>query len=99
MRTRVFFLLLAATSTLSMVTSYSQSPAPIVVQAAPTATNVVQAPAPAQASSDATAANLKVLRALKAGNEEILKKQKAALETLDELQKAADQIKVYSKRT
>jgi hypothetical protein len=40
-----------------------------------------------------------MLRDLKAANEETISKQKAALEKLDEMQKAADQIKLYSKRT
>ena len=43
-------------------------------------------------------ATLKSLRDTKAANEEILKKQQATLEALDELQKAADQIKIFSKR-
>ena len=50
-------------------------------------------------ATDTTASNLKALRDFKAANDEILKKQKTALETLDELQKAADQIKMYTKRT
>ena len=39
-----------------------------------------------------------MLQEIKAANEEMLKKQEAALQQLDELQKAADEIKVFSKR-
>ena len=75
----------------------AQAPMPIVT---PVATKVVQAPASAIATvTDTTASNLKALRDFKAANDEILKRQKTALETLDELQKAADQIKMYTKRT
>jgi hypothetical protein len=85
-------------ATLMLVTAYAQSPAPVVVQAAsPIPTKVV--PTPVAVTTDATAANLKVLRELKAANEAILSKQKAALETIDELQKTADQIKFYTSRT
>jgi hypothetical protein len=87
MRAGIFSLLFAALAMLSTLTSYSQSPAPVVPPANPAVT------------SEATAANLKVLRELKAANEETLKKQKATLATLDELQKAADQIKIFAKRT
>jgi hypothetical protein len=95
MRARISLFFLALTAVLSIATLYPQSPAPVIVQAAPTAPKVVQVPA----VGDATAANLKMLRELKAANEETLKKQEAALQTLDELQKAADQIKLYTKRS
>jgi len=44
------------------------------------------------------AENIKELQELKAQNDEILKQQQAALEALDELQKEADQMRIYSKR-
>jgi len=44
------------------------------------------------------AANIKQLQELKALNDEILKQQQAALDALDELQKDAEQIRIYSKR-
>lgn len=46
----------------------------------------------------AMAENIKQLQELKAQNDEILKQQQAALDALDELQKEADQIRIYSKR-
>jgi hypothetical protein len=42
---------------------------------------------------------IKLLEEVRAANAETLKKQQAALERLDELQKAADQLKVYAKRS
>ena len=44
------------------------------------------------------AENIKQLQELKAQNDEILKQQQAALEALDDLQKEADQMRIYSKR-
>jgi hypothetical protein len=44
------------------------------------------------------AANIKELEELKAQNEEILKQQQAALDQLDDLQKEADQLRIFSKR-
>lgn len=44
------------------------------------------------------AANIMELQELKTQNEEILKEQQAALDTLEQLEKDADQIKIFSKR-
>jgi len=44
------------------------------------------------------AENIKELQELNAQNDEILKQQQAALEALDDLQKEADQMRIYSKR-
>ena len=41
---------------------------------------------------------LKALQAMKAANEEILKQQIATLEKLDEIEKAANEIRIYTKR-
>ena len=66
------------------------------------------APAPMQAATPALvpdakqqaemAENIKQLQELKAQNDEILKQQQAALEALDDLQREADQMRIYSKR-
>jgi Skp family chaperone for outer membrane proteins len=69
---------------------------PVVPAAAPVVAPVAQA-APAAASASSQAA-LQLLQAMKAANEETLKKQEATLQQLDELQKAADQIKIFGKR-
>lgn len=75
----------------------AQTPAPIIVQAmtpeSATATRV--APAPAAPATDAT---LKLLEEIKAANAAVLSKQTETLQQLDELQKAADQIRIFSKR-
>jgi hypothetical protein len=39
-----------------------------------------------------------MLQQMKVANEDILKKQEATLQRLDEIQKAAEQLKVFSKR-
>ncbi len=91
------YLYLFATAMLAITPLFAQAPMPIVT---PVPTKVVQAPAPAAAiTTDTSTSNLKALRDFKAANDEILKRQKTALETLDELQKAADQIKMYTKRS
>jgi hypothetical protein len=92
-----FYPYLFAVALLATTPLFAQAPMPIVT---PMPTKVVQAPAPAAVTTtDTTASNLKALRDFKAANDEILKRQKTALETLDELQKAADQIKMYTKRS
>lgn len=77
------------------------SPALMVVQAA----NAPAAPAMAKTvagapekSSSSLQTAIKALRQAKAANDETLKKQEAMLEQLDELQKAAEQLKVFAKR-
>ena len=76
----------------------AQSQAPIVVPAA--APNAA-APrvAPANPNSESTAAMLKVLQDMKTANEQTLKKQGAALQQLDELEKVAEQIRLYTRRS
>ena len=74
----------------------AQTQAPLVVQAAtapaPMARSATQ---PAGASSDAA---LKALQAMKAANDELIRKQTATLQQLDEMEKAAAQIKIFTKR-
>lgn len=97
MRVRIlfFFPVLLALSAVS-----AQSPTPIVVQAASattvTSTSSKSAPTPTDAYSIPEA--IKLLEQIKAANEEVLAKQKAALERLDELQDAADQLRIFAKR-
>jgi hypothetical protein len=86
---------------MSVFAAKAQSPAPIVVQAASAATvssNSATTSPPAAQDSEALQAALKSLQEIKATNEETLKKQEAALQQLDELQKAADQVKIFGKR-
>jgi hypothetical protein len=66
------------------------------VAAAPAAT--AGTPAAAQ-DPKALQSTLQTLQKMKAANEDTLKRQEAVLQQLDELQKAADQIKIFSHRT
>ena len=64
----------------------AQTPAPVATAAA--TVDTVSMPAA-----------LKLLQEMKAANAETLKKQEATLQQLEELQKAAEEIKVFSKRS
>ena len=75
----------------------AQSPIPVIVPAVTPAAAPKAATTPA--SADSAAAVLKILQEMKAANEEILRKQTATLEQLDELEKLAEQIKIYTKRS
>jgi hypothetical protein len=75
----------------------AQSPTPVIVPAATSAVASAQGPASLDNTGSLQAA-LKMLQEMKAANEETLRKQAAMLEQLDELEKAADQLRVYSKR-
>ncbi len=74
----------------------AQSPAPAVVQAVspPRAVGPATAPAGAMAPSS----TLQLLQEMKAVNDEVLKKQLATLQQLEEIEKSAEQIKIYTKR-
>ena len=76
----------------------AQSPTPIVIQAtsATAATSTTSVPATTDVHSIPDAINL--LEQIEAANDEVLAKQKAALERLDELQDAADQLRIFVKR-
>lgn len=90
-------LILSITAAAILVsTSDAQTPMPIVVPAMTPAT--AQSPAAAAVTTTATKTTLKALQAIKAANDEILKQQTATLEKLDEIEKAANEIRVYSKR-
>ena len=83
-------------ATLIVSTSNAQTPMPIIVPAMTPAT--AQSPAAAAVATAATQTTLKALQAIKAANEELLKQQAATLEKLDELEKAANEIRIYTKR-
>jgi hypothetical protein len=75
----------------------AQSPTPIIVQAASAIPVKSNSSAPVATVSSVPDA-IKRLEQVKAANDEVLAKQKAALERLDELQEAADQLRIYAKR-
>jgi hypothetical protein len=72
---------------------------PVIVQAADATPQnpAAPAPAPSTAASDAKTM-LQSLQTMQSLNEATIKKQEAALATLDELQKAAEELKIFSKR-
>jgi len=75
----------------------AQSPTPVIVPAATPAVKSSQAPGASQ-TSESVPGTLKMLQEMKAANEETLRKQAATLLQLDELEKTAEQIKIYAKR-
>ena len=87
---------------LTIASVWPQNPAPVVIQAA----NAPAAPAAANARSAASGAAttsdpqviFRLLQEMQTTNAETLKKQEAALATLDELQKAAEELRIFSKR-
>lgn len=94
---RALFLSLLAAGSLALV-SNAQSPMPVVVPAMTPATTA-KSPATADSTPGSTQAALKALQAMKAANEEILKQQAATLQKLDEIEKAATEIRIYTKRS
>ena len=92
---RTYFFIFAAAVLVSVASA--QSPMPIVVPATTPATTAKSPVTPAIAAGS-TETTLKALQAIKATNNEILKQQEATLQKLDELEKAAQEIRIYTKR-
>lgn len=94
------FTLLVFTLTLAVVPNLlrAQSPTPIVVQAATATTAATATPIPITKDSETNQVAVKMLQQMKAANEDLLKRQEATLQRLDEIQKAAEQLKIFSKR-
>ncbi len=78
----------------------AQTPTPpvIVVQAANSSAVVPPPAAPAPEAASIRAA-MKTLQEVKAANDEMLKKQDAALQQLEEMHKAADQLRIFAHRS
>lgn len=76
----------------------AQNPTIVVQAASPAPATSTSAPPPSAANSKTLSPSIKLLQEMKATNEETLKKQQAALEQLDDLQKAAEQLKTFGKR-
>jgi flagellar biosynthesis/type III secretory pathway chaperone len=72
----------------------TSEPAPAAVSTRP----AIAAPVEVAKEQEEMAASIKELQELKAHNDEILKDQQAALDQLDELQKEAEQLRIFSKR-
>lgn len=95
-----FILVPLVLGSLAFASLDAQSPAPMLMQ--PVAPGSL-APKPAPTANPADHAAemqnmLQLLQEMKATNADTIKKQEAALETLDALQKAAEEIKIFSKR-
>src|SRR6478672_5943005 len=69
----------------------TSEPTPVTMSTAPST-----APAEAAKEEVEMAANIKELLELKAQNDEILKQQAAAIDQLDELQREAEQLRIFS---
>jgi len=97
MRTMRVFIIGAAMLACTVIgIAQTSEPTPLVIPTQP-------APAPADAAKEQAeqaelAADIKELQELKAQNNEILKDQQAALDVLEQLEKDADQLRIYSKR-
>jgi hypothetical protein len=91
------FIPLAVAFSLLVSIGVAQTPIPVVVPAMTPATTT-QAPVTAAVTTASTQTTLKALQAMKAANDEILKQQAATLQKLDEMEKAAQEIRIYSKR-
>ena len=103
MKSRLFCLVLMAVCLLLAPFSSlkSQSPQPIVVQAATsnTQTTTKSAQSAVLAENEATTqAAIQTLEKIKAANDEVLKRQLATLQQLEEIQQAADELKIFAKR-
>jgi hypothetical protein len=92
MQTVRIFIITAAILTGAASIAQTLEPTPLPMQAATPAL----VPDPKQQAE--MAENIKQLQELKVQNGELLKQQQAALEALDDLQKEADQMRIYSKR-
>jgi hypothetical protein len=89
-----FFLITAA----ALAVSSAQSPAPVIIQAISPTQQTAPRPAAAAVVGDNSPSLAKPLQEMKAANDQILQKQAAALQRLEEIEKAAEQIKIYTKR-
>jgi hypothetical protein len=63
-----------------------------------TPATTAKSPATPAVANEATQTTLKALQEMKAANTETLKQQEATLQKLDELEKAAQEIRIYTKR-
>ena len=84
---------------LSATPAFSDPPA-VVIQAAtvPASTATAQTASTIPSTPTSIAAAIKLLEAMKSSNAETLSKQEATLGQLDDLQKAADQTRIFSHR-
>ena len=82
---------------LCLRSSEGQTSVPVIIQAATPAPTVAAIPVAAAPENDSSSI-LRRLQEMQATNAGTIKRQEAALATLDELQKAAEELKIFSKR-
>jgi len=90
----VFFVVIF--SALSLLNSRSQTSVPVILQAS-SPTPAIAAKSAAVPEPDLKAA-LQLLQDMQATNAATIKKQEATLAVLDELEQAANELKIFSKR-
>ena len=83
---------------LTITVASAQTPTPVVVQTTPNSTNAAPPQIPSTGGAAPAVSVLTTLQELKTANDEFLKQQAATLQQLDDLQKAVEQLKIYSKR-
>ena len=96
MRHRLVIFCAVIFSVLPLLSSRGQTAVPVTIQAATSSPAVAAKPAAAPECD--LKATLQLLLDMQATNAATIKKQEAALAALDELQKAADELKIFSKR-
>ena len=96
MRRYVIFFFAVIFSALPLLSSRGQTSVPIILQSASAAPAVV-AKSAASTEGDLKA-TLQLLQDMQATNAATIKKQEAALAVLDELEQAANELKIFSKR-
>jgi ABC-type arginine/histidine transport system permease subunit len=100
MNRKLTLLFLLLPIALAIGVSHAQTPMIVVPAASPAAVTTTTSATVATSPSDSTslASVITLLQEMKATNAETLKKQEAVLQQLDELQKAAEQMKAFGKR-
>jgi ABC-type arginine/histidine transport system permease subunit len=100
MNRKLTLLFLLLPIALAIGVSHAQTPMIVVPAASPAAVTTTTSATVATSRSDSTslASVITLLQEMKATNAETLKKQEAVLQQLDELQKAAEQMKAFGKR-
>jgi hypothetical protein len=85
-------------SVLPLLSSRGQTFAPVTIQAVSPAPPVLPKPNVTAPETGSTS-TVQLLQEMQATNAATIKKQEAALATLDELRKAAEELKIFSKRS
>ena len=96
MRRLKYFLMCGALGAIATV--HAEQPM-LIVQAANSATPAPAATTTAAQNASSLRDTIKSLQEIKAANAETLKKQEAALQQLEEMQKAADQLRIFAHRS